>query len=336
MVSEQGSSKRPDRGSSGSHTSGDSANTVAAEHPAADTPRAANRPGSGAATAGTGSAASGDSGGVAIGGPDGAAPTYDAFDYRQLHLEVSGKAEGEPILLLHGWGSSARNMQVIARALESEYRIYNVDLPGHGQSPAPPEAMGVPEHAEIVGDLIRNETNTPVTIIGHSNGGRIALYMASDEKYKSLIRRLLLVSPSGITPKRSASYYVKRTTSRILKAPFEILPEPLREFGLDWLRHSLVWRALGSSDYRALEGTMRETFVRTVTHHVDDRVAKIDVPTLLVWGDRDTAVSRRQMEILEDRIPDSGLLVLENAGHYGYIDDFDTFIGGTRYFLQNS
>lgn len=260
----------------------------------------------------------------------------DPFGYRQLHLEVSGKEDGEPILLLHGWGSSAENMRIIARALEGEYRIFNVDLPGHGHSPAPPDAMGVPEHAAIVADLIQNEMGPPVTIVGHSNGGRIALYMASDPNYKSLIRRMLLVSPSGITPERSAGYYVKRTASRILKAPFEMLPEPLREFGLDWLRHSLVWRALGSSDYRALDGTMRETFVKTVTHHLDDRVARIEVPTLLVWGDRDTAVSRRQMAILEERIPDSGLLVLANAGHYGYIDDFDTFIRGARYFLQNS
>ena len=267
---------------------------------------------------------------------DGVSVGEDSFSYRHLHRTDSGKQDGEPLLLLHGWGSSAENMRLIAQGLENDYRVCNLDLPGHGHSPAPPEAIGVPEHANLVADLIRNEMNLPVTIIGHSNGGRIALYMASDPDYKSLIRRLLLISPSGITPERSTSYYVKRTTSRIMKAPFEILPEPLREFGLDWLRHSLVWRALGSSDYRALEGTMRETFVRTVTHHVDDRVGDINVPTLLVWGDRDTAVSRRQMKILEDRIPDAGLLVLENAGHYGYIDDFDTFIGAARYFLENS
>lgn len=81
---------------------------------------------------------------------------------------------------------------------------------------------------------------------------------------------------------------------------------------------------------------MRGTFVKTVTHHLDDQISGIEAPTLLVWGDRDTAVSRRQIQTLESRIPDAGLVVLENAGHYGYIDDFDTFIGAARYFLQHS
>lgn len=278
------------------------------------------------------------SSGAPLTSPAPASPADAARPYThdRLHLEITGPEDAEPILLLHGWGSSAQNMRIIAQALESKYRVYNVDLPGHGNSPAPPIAMGVPEHAVLVADLIQNEIGGPVTIVGHSNGGRIALYMASDASYKALVRRLLLISPSGITPERSAGYHVKRAVSSALKAPFQILPEPLREFGLDWLRHSLVWRALGSSDYRALEGTMRETFVKTVTHHLDDRVDRIEAPTLLVWGDRDTAVSRRQMELLEERIPDAGLLVIEGAGHYGYLDDFTTFIDAARYFLEHS
>lgn len=263
-------------------------------------------------------------------------PDTGAYGYGALYVEESGPSTGDAVLLLHGWGSSAENMRVIARALEDEYRIINVDLPGHGHSPAPEAGIGVPEHAALVADLIRHRIGPPVTIIGHSNGGRIALYMASEPAYQPLIRRLLLISPSGITPKRSPSYHAKRAIARVLKAPFEILPGRLREFGLDWLRHSLVWRALGSSDYRRLKGSMRETFVKTVSHHLDNQVDRIRVPTLLVWGSRDTAVSRRQMDILESRIPDAGLLVLPEAGHYGYLDDFDTFIGGARYFLEHS
>ncbi len=258
------------------------------------------------------------------------------FSYERLYVEEGGPRTGEPILLLHGWGSSSANMRVIARALEGEYHVVNVDLPGHGHSPAPSVGLGVPEHAQLVAEIIRHRMTAPVTVIGHSNGGRIALYMASEPAYQPLIKRLILISPSGVTPRRSAGYYVKRSIAASLKAPFQILPEPLREFGLDWLRHSLVWRALGSSDYRSLDGAMRETFVKTVSYHLDDRLDRIRVPTLLIWGDRDTAVSRRQMEILESRIPDSGMVVLKDAGHYGYLDDFETFIGAVRYFLENS
>ncbi len=253
-----------------------------------------------------------------------------------LHCEVSGPAEGSPLLLLHGWGSQARLMQPIADALADRYRVYNVDLPGHGFSPPPPEGWGVPEHAALVAALIRDTIGGPVTLVGHSNGGRIGLYMASDPAYADLIRRLVLISPSGITPQRSWRYYARAYAARLLKAPFALLPAPLREPGLDWLRHSLVWKLLGSSDYRALSGVMRETFVKTVNCHLDERVSRIRVPTLLFWGDRDEAVSRHQMEVLEARIPDAGLVVLEGAGHYGYLDDLPTFVAATRYFLEHT
>ena len=80
---------------------------------------------------------------------------------------------------------------------------------------------------------------------------------------------------------------------------------------------------------------MRQTFVKTVTCHLDDRVHRIAVPVLLFWGDRDEMISRRQMQVLEEALPNAGLIVLPNAGHYGYLDDPGTFIAATRHFLEH-
>ena len=256
--------------------------------------------------------------------------------FPHVHVEVSGPENADAVVLLHGWGSSARLMQPIAAALASTHRVLNIDLPGHGLSGPPPEPWGVPEYADLVSSLIDEHLGKPATLVGHSNGGRIWLYMASDDRYRRHFTRLVLVSPSGVKPHRGFKYHLRRTIATLLKAPFMIMPRPIRELGLDWLRHSLVWRLLGSTDYRALEGVMRDTFVRTVNYFVEDRLEKISVPVLLFWGDQDSAVSRRQMEILEARIPDAGLVVLEGAGHYGYLDDPDTFVAATRYFLSDS
>lgn len=258
------------------------------------------------------------------------------FDLAKLNVEVAGSNNSQPVLLLHGWGSNAANMRVISDALHESYRIYNIDLPGHGLTPPPAAPMDLNDHARLIFHFIRERIGTQVTIIGHSNGGRIALYLASDPEMKQLIRSLILISPSGVEPERSAGFYIRKYIAQILKAPFEILPGRLREFSLDWLRHSLVWRLLGSSDYRALEGVMRDTFVRLVTHHVDDRLGYIDAPTLLVWGTHDSAISMRQMRILEEKISDAGLVTLEGAGHYGYLDDFGTFMAVTHHFLENT
>ncbi len=252
----------------------------------------------------------------------------------QLHVEVTGSRQAPPLLMLHGWGSSAALMRPFAQALEDVFRVHNIDLPGHGATPPPPEPWGVPEYAALVAQYIRATMDGgPVPVVGHSNGGRIALFMAAEPGYASLLSRLVLVSPSGVTPRRTLNYHLKKATAQALKAPFQVLPPRLRDFGLDWLRHSLVWKLLGSSDYSTLSGTMRGTFVKTVTFHLDDRLHLISHPTLLFWGSADTAVQREQMDTLAQGMPDAGLFVLEGAGHYGYLDAIDVVAEGTRRFL---
>ena len=257
----------------------------------------------------------------------------------QMHADVSGPEGAPPVLLLHGWGSSAALMEAAGRPLSDAMRVHALDLPGHGRTPAPPRlpdgtAWGVPEYAALVAHYIRENGLAPVPVVGHSNGGRIALTMASDPATAGLFSKMVLVSPSGITPPRSAGYHLRRTYVSLLKAPFRLVPAgPLRERGLAWLRTTLYWRLVAKGDYAQAPDAMRETFVRTVNHHVDDRLGQIRVPTLIVWGDADTAVVGAQVEALERGIPDAGLLVLPGAGHYGYLDAYGTYAAAVRNFL---
>lgn len=251
----------------------------------------------------------------------------------ELHVETTGPETGPPVLLLHGWGSSAELMRGAGAGLDDTRRVYNLDLPGHGKTPSPTEPWGVPEYAALVAHFVRERDLAPLPVIGHSNGGRIALFMASDDRYADLLSRLVLVSPSGVTPDRPLSYYLRTGWIKTIKAPFALLPSPLREHGLDWLRSTIFWQIAASSDYQQTSGVMRETFVKTVNFLLDDRLSQVRVPTLLIWGNQDTAVSRRQMETLEREIPDAGLVVLEGAGHYGYLDDPATYSAAVRHFL---
>jgi pimeloyl-ACP methyl ester carboxylesterase len=227
-------------------------------------------------------------------------------------------------------------MRPLADGLCSRYRTHTLDLPGHGASPPPPHAWGVSEHAALLHDYITSEIQQPTTVLGHSNGGRIALHMAATPDHTDLVARLVLISPSGVRPKRGWRFHLRSGLATTLKAPFRLLPRPLRAPALDWLRHTLLWRALGSSDYNTLSGVMRETFVKTVNHHLNGALSRIEVPTLLFWGTADEAVSRHQVDVLEDAIPDCGLVELEGAGHYGHLDAPDTVLAGTRHFLEHS
>jgi pimeloyl-ACP methyl ester carboxylesterase len=266
--------------------------------------------------------------------PPAPADEVHGFSLARLHAEVDGPADAPAVVMLHGWGSSAALMRPFAQAITDERRVHNLDLPGHGQTPPPPHAWGVPEYAELVAAYVRAHVGQePVPFIGHSNGGRISLFMASDDRYTGLIERLVLVSPSGVTPPRGWKYHVKKTVAQVLKAPIGLLPKGWQDEAHAHLRHSLVWSWLGSSDYQNLDEAMRGTFVKTVGFHVDDQLGRIAQPTLLFWGDQDTAVVREQMQTLERDLGDAGLVALPGAGHYGYLDAPDIVAAGTRAFL---
>jgi pimeloyl-ACP methyl ester carboxylesterase len=227
-------------------------------------------------------------------------------------------------------------MRPLARGLSDRYRTHAIDLPGHGASPPPPEPWGVSEHAQVLHAYIQTKIQSSVTIVGHSNGGRIALYMASRPEYTSSIDRLVLISPSGVKPERSWSYHVRSGLASALKAPVRTLPSSLQNPVEDWLHHSLVWRLLGSADYNAQEGVMRETFVKTVNYHLNGELQRIQAPTLLFWGTEDEAISRRQMEVISEKIEDCGLVELDGAGHFGHLDQPAPVLSGLRHFLENS
>jgi pimeloyl-ACP methyl ester carboxylesterase len=259
----------------------------------------------------------------------------DIVDFAsRMHVEVTGPESAPPLLVLPGWGSSAAIMRGAVAALEDAFRIHNLDLPGHGRTPPPPVAWGVPEYASLIAEYLASRGLASVAVLAHSNGGRIALHMASDPATAGLFSRLALVSPSGVKPPRGPAYYLRRGWASLLKLPFRLLPDgPLRRRGLEWLRTTIYWRLIASTDYQSAGPAMRETFVRTVNYHLDERLGSIKVPVLVIWGDRDTAVVRRQIDTLVGSIPDAGLVVLPGAGHYGFIDAPAAYASAVRSFL---
>jgi len=251
-----------------------------------------------------------------------------------LHAEVRGKKGHAQILLLHGWGSSAELMLPLADSLQNDFEVHAIDLPGHGKSPQPSSSYGVPQSAEWVAEYISTKMSKPVHIIGHSNGGRISLYMAAHEKFSTLLDRLVLISPSGVRRNRSAKFYFKKYLAKTLKLPFVLLPPFLKKPGLARMRDSLVWKSLGSSDYKSLSGVMQETFVKTVNCYLEDDLQRVNSSVLLFRGSDDNEISDGQMKVLRERIPDVGYVELPGANHFGYLSHLDMVVNGTKHFLS--
>jgi pimeloyl-ACP methyl ester carboxylesterase len=227
---------------------------------------------------------------------------------------VSGS--GPAVLVLHGWGANIEAVYPIVTGLAPVATVYALDLPGFGETEQPPKPWGVEDYQAFVASFIDALGIERPVIVGHSNGGRIAIRMASTEPQRA--SKLVLVDAAGIRPKRTFRWYRRVGMAKVGKYAARFLGAPGER-----LRSLLVGRA-GSADYLAA-GAMQPTLVRLVNADLRPYMPGIGIPTLLVWGSNDTDTPLSAGREMERLIPDSGLVVLEGAGHYSYLDQPSRF-----------
>ena len=249
----------------------------------------------------------------------------------KLYYEQMGNA-GRKILLLHGWGCSTEHFALLGRELSRDYRVTMVDFPGHGKSGRPPEPWGVPEYAACIREMMLRLGLTPCAIIAHSFGGRVALYIASH--WPEMVEQMVLTGCAGLREeqtaaqkKKSAAYQRrKKALERLSRLP---LAGPLAGRALEKLRQKY-----GSADYRALDPEMRKTFVKVISQDLRPCLKQIQAPTLLVWGENDTATPLWMGRIMEKEIPDAGLVIFEQDDHFAYLRQWPRFAAVVRAFLK--
>jgi len=255
------------------------------------------------------------------------------FIYNNLKIAYSTIGKGKPLIILHGWGSSSRVMAVLSKSLCEFRTCYLIDLPGFGDSAEPPVPWGIDDYADMVEVFIDSLEMRPVDMLVHSFGGRITLKLLARRDISKHIDKVLITGGAGLKPKRSFSFYLKKYVAKTVKAPILILPGKKREKALDWLRGTSLWKNLGSSDYSKLSGVMRGTFVKSVTEHLDHLLPGIDHDVLLLWGENDDATPLYQGQRMEKGLKNSALVVIENAGHYAFLDKPKRFASiATAYF----
>jgi pimeloyl-ACP methyl ester carboxylesterase len=237
------------------------------------------------------------------------------------------EGQGEPVVLLHGWGTSSQNLADVAASLRATFRVLSLDLPGFGWSQAPPEAWGIGEYTTHVLTLLDQADISRAAFVGHSFGGRIAISVAVRRPER--VSRLALVASAGVRPPRGARYRVRVTVTKLL-ARLAALPGCGR-LGEQFLSR---WRErVGSRDYRAA-GRMRPTLVKVVNEDQTPMLPLVRASTLLLWGDQDREVSRHAMEVMAGRIPRARLVVFPGAGHFPFQDAPEPFLRHLTGFLR--
>lgn len=238
------------------------------------------------------------------------------IDGLKVYYEVDGK--GSPVVLLHGWGGQAASFKPVFNYLARNYRVYALDLPGFGYSDIPSVPWGTNDYALFISNFFVKKRIANTNIIAHSFGGRIAIVLAAN--FPEKVNKLVLVDSAGIKSKRTVKYHLRVSIAKIGRFLFSP-----RFFGIYGEKaRDTIYSLVASKDYQDA-GEMRGTLVKVVNEDLKYLLSKIKSPTLLVWGEQDTATPISHAKIMEKEIEYSGLVILQNAGHFSYLDQFPQF-----------
>lgn len=245
------------------------------------------------------------------------------------NYELAG--EGETlVLLLHGWGASLELYRPTIELLKGSYRVAAPDFPGFGGSAEPPDAWDVGHYADWTVEFIKMLGAKRVILVGHSFGGRVTIKLLSRGDLPFAVERAVLIDSAGIKPTPSSGSKLK---SRLYKIGRSVMgAPPMKKLFPNAVEN--MRKRVGSADYNAASPLMRQVLVKTVNEDLTPLLEKISVPTLLIWGEKDTATPLSDGQTMERLIPNAGLVTLRGAGHYSFIDDRFTYERVMKSFLK--
>lgn len=240
------------------------------------------------------------------------------------HYNLTGA--GKVVLLLHGWGDSASGLLGLQQELAKDYRVLAVDLPGFGASQAPAEVWDLDNYANFLSELFTKlELPQPYAVIGHSNGGALAIRALS--RGTIVAQKLVLLAASGIRTRNSGRKLALKVVAKTGNAATVWLPKRHRRA----LRERLY--GVAGSDMLVVP-QLQETFKRTVRQDVQADAAKLNLPTLLLFGAEDRAVPFADGERYHRLLSDSVLRKIDGAGHFLHQDKPDEVGKAIEEFLK--
>lgn len=225
-----------------------------------------------------------------------------------------GKKDGIPVLLLHGWGSSFDVYSGIIGALSDRARLVAVNFPGCKNSETMKEAWNIDDYCDFVLEFMEKVDIKDPILIGHSHGGRVTLKLLSEKLVNS--PKAVLLDSAGLIPEKSPKQIRRAKRFKRIK---KVLSAPVINKFSDGLLNK-ARNHYGSADYNAAPPVLRQTLVSLVNTDLRDKLSLISCPTLLIWGENDTATPLKDAEIIEKLIPDAGLCVIKGTGHYSFLE----------------
>lgn len=268
------------------------------------------------------------------------ANTLDLGDERTVFYREVGEEHDETILFIHGFLGSSYDFIDVMNALKDRYHVVAIDLVGFGLSSKPETYdYGKVNQAKTVHDFMVAKQLTNVIIMAHSMGGEVTIHLTSS--YPERIQQLILIG--------SAGYVEETTTGGPPELPLFVYREIVQNYYVQraffFTAYSEYERKNGlitNEDFdemyivnRTIPSTILRKFSRdNDTMMMQDKIAMITQPVLLIWGEFDGFIPLSSGEKLQEQFGDNAtLVVMDEAGHLPFDTFFNPFMQHVEGFI---
>lgn len=259
----------------------------------------------------------------------------ERVDVNGLGIAYERAGAGQPIVLLHGGLSDGREWRRQLEALAGEFTVVAWDAPGNGCSDDPPEAFRMPDYADCLAAFVEALRLDRPHVVGLSFGGTLALELY--RLHPTVPRSLVLVGAyagwAGSLPAEVVAERLAGVSRDLEQSPEALarrwLPTLLSEHSPPGLADELlaIMTALHPAGAMTMARAMAEADLRDV-------LPRIDVPTLLLYGELDVRSPLAVAEELAAQIPGSELIVIPGAGHQLNLEAADRVTAELRRFVR--
>ena len=238
------------------------------------------------------------------------------IDIKNVNINYEKIGEGKTVLILPGWGTTIDVYRNMMNSISEYANVITFDMPGYGKSGVPDEAWDSDQWIDFIIEFIKSQKIKELDLIGHSNGGRIIIKMMSRQNLDFKVGKIILIGSAGIVHKKPLKIRLKVKKYKLgkkilsMKLVKKLFPNALEKFQ----------KNAGSEDYRNSPQVMRQSMVKLINEDMREYLPNIKVPTLLLWGENDTATPVEDGELMEKMIPDAGIVKVAGCSHYVFLE----------------
>lgn len=228
--------------------------------------------------------------------------------YGSLYCKASNDFTKErTLVLLHGFGMNLDTFTNLENKI-NDFNIITYDFPGFGRSSEPTKTFTIKDYSDslqIVLDYYGEKNN--IYLLGHSFGGRVAIYYSSYNK----VNKVFLVNAKAFKNK-SIKYKLKILKYKIIKYTL---------FAISKKRYLNYISSKGSSDYKMLSNNMKKTFVKIVNYDLKKHLKKIKCEVIVIGSVNDEIVNYDETLKIYKYIKKAKLYPFFNSNHFSYIEE---------------